>query len=164
MIYLCSDQDKISKNIVTFKDRYELEQIRKSIKDDRDYSMSMKIIEECFVPRFQDQEVTNLLFFHPSYSMDTLRDIFLSDMSLDSKRVVINDMEQFKDFCFFSHKILDKIEVKEIGTYEIAKMEKIKQLSDEIGLISEASDILGQREFAEQNQKVLTLARRVRDL
>ena len=65
MVYLYDEEGKISKNIVTFKERDDLEQIRKSIRDNNIYSMSLKIIDESFIPRFQDNEVTNLLFFQP---------------------------------------------------------------------------------------------------
>lgn len=164
MIYLYNDDNTISKNIITFKDKNELEKIRKSIRDNDSYLMSLKIIDECFIPRFKDQEVTNLLFFNMETSGEILRDILLSEMSLESKRTIINDMELFRDFCFFSKMILDRIKFQEIGNYEMDKMEEIKRQSDQLGLSSEASDILSQREWAEKNQKVLTLARKVREL
>ena len=164
MIYLCNDGERISKNIITFKDRYELEQAKKSIRDNMEYQMSLKLIDECFVPRFQDKNVTNLLFFDDEGTIEILRDIFLSDMGLESKKKIINDMKSLRDFCYFSHNILDNIEFQQIGNYDIKKKEEISKISSGMGIISEASDILDQKEKAQRNQKVLTLARKIRKL
>ena len=109
MIYLCNDGERISKNIITFKDRYQLEKVKKNIRDNGEYQMSLKLIEECFVPRFQDKNITDLLFFEDDCSIAILREIFLSDMCLESKKKIINDMKSFRDFCYFSHNILDNI-------------------------------------------------------
>ena len=164
MIYLCNDGERISKNIITFKDRYQLERVKKNIRDNGEYQMSLKLIEECFVPRFQDKNITDLLFFEDDCSIEILREIFLSDMCLESKKKIINDMKSFRDFCYFSHNILDNIEFQQLGNYDIKKMEEISTLSNGMGLISEASDILAQKENAQRNQKVLTLARKIKEL
>ena len=163
MVYLYDEEGKISKNIVTFKERDDLEQIRKSIRDNNIYSMSLKIIDESFIPRFQDNEVTNLLFFQPPRNIDILREILLSDMSMESKKMIIDDMESFKDFCFFARQIMDNIDFVQIGTYQIEEMQKIEELSDKIGLKSEASLILLHEDASKYNSKVLSLAKKIKE-
>jgi len=165
MIYLCKDNKSVSKNIMVYKNSDKRNEILKKMKGlKEELLVSYSVVEECSTPKFRNFKTISLDFFQFDSQFDLLREILLCDLNDNSKKQIIESISSFDDFLFFTSELLDGIRIEEIATFDIEKMNEIRQLSEAEGLNCEAADVLSQLDKAKNNYKVLLLSEKYKQL
>ena len=164
MIFLCSDNKTVSKNIILCSDRNKLFELFQQVKDKKELIISRNIIDECLKARFQKQDGIVALDFFDNSKFDLLRSILLCDLDYLSKMSIINNLSFFDDYLFFVNEIFNNIKLEEVNSFDIDEILEIKRLSDKNSISSEASDIVLKLDSAKNNYKVLELSKKIKTL
>lgn len=94
--------------------------------------------------------------------LNRISSLLQSNMSLDDKKYFINNILDFKDFNIFVFRIFNKIRIEKIGEFDIERLKQLDLFSKEMGVWCESSNILESVQVAENNSKVLKLAKKIK--
>ncbi len=166
MLYLKERENIISSNIITINDKDKYKSSSK--KDDfqkTSFHVCDKILEEAFFARFLKKDTSLVLDFFKDINDYTLfNEIIHSDLTLSSKLYILKKLENFSDYYYFLFNIMDSLEIEKVCEYDLVKLSELNRLSEELGVYSEASKILSMEQVANNNSKILTLSREVREI
>ena len=163
MLYLKNDDKIIESYYVLFKDKELSKKIKLSnYKNNANLKISSKVLEACISGYvIQKQNIINLSFFERNNIETNIKEILDSNLSFRLKNYLLSEFDEFKDFMFFTELLKDKIVLEKYNEYQISELLKIKDLCQKNKIDSEANNILNITKSAEDNSKVLELAKRI---
>ncbi len=167
MLYLKNDDKTIESYYILFKDKDLNKKFKlSSYKYNDSLKVSGKVLEACCSGyNIQKKNIVNLSFFKENnIDEKNIQQILNCNLSSNIKNYILEELENLKDFMFFTELLKDKIVLEKYYEYQISELLKIRDLCDKNKVNSEASSILNITQYAEDNAKVLKLSNNINKL
>ena len=159
MIYTKDNNNIITKNIIYPKNHSKVQEYLKNLSKSENISNSKMFINQALVaPRLQTEHV---YFNFDENSINLLERLINSNLSIDTIKETIFNMNNLYDFYLLAYEVLEQICLEPINEYQIDKLTYIDTICESTGVKTEATYILKSIDKAENNAKILELVKKI---